>query len=55
MKRKKITTGPIIATPPVQRLEPGSKSMVRLTSTPDISRLPQDRESLLLQSSGNSP
>lgn len=45
-KKEKITTGPIIATPPVQRLEPGSKSMVRLTSTPDISRLPQDRESL---------
>ncbi|HEI2923263.1 TPA: fimbria/pilus periplasmic chaperone, partial [Escherichia coli] len=45
-KKEKITTGPILATPPVQRLEPGSKSMVRLTSTPDISRLPQDRESL---------
>ncbi len=24
-KKKKITTGPIIATPPVQRLEPGSR------------------------------
>ena len=45
-KKEKITTGPLIATPPVQRLEPGSKSMVRLTSTPDINRLPQDRESL---------
>ncbi|EGM2345374.1 fimbria/pilus periplasmic chaperone, partial [Salmonella enterica] len=45
-KQEKITTGPLIATPPVQRLEPGTKSMVRLSSTPDISRLPQDRESL---------
>ncbi|ELY3087350.1 fimbria/pilus periplasmic chaperone [Klebsiella aerogenes] len=45
-KQEKITTGPIVATPPVQRLEPGSKSMVRLSSTPDISKLPQDRETL---------
>ncbi|MFV5712024.1 fimbria/pilus periplasmic chaperone [Escherichia coli] len=45
-QQKKITTGPIIATPPVQRLEPGAKSIVRLTTTPDISKLPQDRESL---------
>ncbi|EPF3864964.1 fimbrial biogenesis chaperone, partial [Escherichia coli] len=35
-KQEKITTGPVIATPPVQRLEPGSKSMVRLSTTPDI-------------------
>lgn len=45
-KQEKITAGPIIATPPVQRLEPGAKSMVRLSTTPDISKLPQDRESL---------
>ncbi|KAE9666517.1 fimbrial biogenesis chaperone [Escherichia coli] len=45
-KQEKITTGPIVVTPPVQRLEPGAKSMVRLSSTPDISQLPQDRESL---------
>lgn len=44
--QKKITTGPIVLTPPVQRLEPGAKSMIRLNTTPDISRLPQDRESL---------
>jgi chaperone protein PapD len=43
---QKITTGPLVVTPPVQRLEPGAKSMVRLASTPDISKLPQDRESL---------
>lgn len=45
-QQEKITTSPIIATPPVQRLEPGTKSMVRLSTTPDISKLPQDRESL---------
>ncbi|EGH9955593.1 TPA: fimbria/pilus periplasmic chaperone [Escherichia coli] len=45
-KQEKITTGPIVVTPPVQRLEPGAKSMVRLASTPDISKLPQDQESL---------
>ncbi len=44
--QEKITTGPIIATPPVQRLEPGAKSMVRLSATPDINKLPQDKESL---------
>ncbi|EFC1642169.1 molecular chaperone [Escherichia coli] len=45
-KQEKIITGPIVVTPPVQRLEPGAKSMIRLASTPDISKLPQDRESL---------
>ncbi len=45
-KQEKITTGPIIATPPVQRVEPGTKSMVRLSTTPEINKLPQDRESL---------
>lgn len=43
---KKITTGPLVITPPVQRLEPGSKSMIRVMTTPDASRLPADRESL---------
>ncbi len=45
-KQEKMTTGPFIVTPPVQRLEPGTKSMVRVTATPDISKLPQDRESV---------
>jgi len=43
---EKITTGPLVVTPPVQRLEPDEKSMVRVTATPGISALPQDRESL---------
>lgn len=45
-KQEKITTGPLVLTPPVQRLEPGTKSMIRVTSTPAVSNLPQDRESL---------
>lgn len=45
-KQEKITTGPLVVTPPVQRMEPGAKSLVRVASTPAISALPQDRESL---------
>lgn len=45
-KQEKITTGPIVVTPPLQRLEPQKKSMVFISSTPDIKKLPQDRESL---------
>lgn len=43
---KKITSGPLVVTPPVQRLEPGTKSMVRVMVTPGAASLPQDRESL---------
>ncbi|HBA7046414.1 TPA: fimbria/pilus periplasmic chaperone [Escherichia coli] len=45
-KQEKITTGPLVITPPVQRMEPGAKSLVRISSTPEIEKLPQDRESL---------
>lgn len=45
-RQEKITTGPLVVTPPVQRLEPDKKSQVRITATPDIKKLPQDRESL---------
>lgn len=45
-KQEKITSGPIVVTPPLQRLEPGAKSMVRLAVTPDITKLPQDKETL---------
>lgn len=38
--------------PPVQRLEPGAKSMVRLSTTPDISKLPQDRNHCFILISG---
>lgn len=44
-QNQKITS-PLLALPPLQRLEPGSKSVVRVTAVPDVSLLPQDRESL---------
>lgn len=43
---QKLEAGPIIATPPIQRMEPKSSSLVRLSTTPTIAKLPQDRESL---------
>lgn len=42
----KMTTGPLLVTPPVQRMEPKEKAALRIISTPDISKLPQDKESL---------
>ncbi|EAO1992402.1 molecular chaperone [Salmonella enterica] len=44
-QEKKITTGPLVVTPPVQRLEPGAKSMIRVMA-PGAAGLPQDKESL---------
>ncbi|WP_447888045.1 fimbrial biogenesis chaperone [Serratia fonticola] len=45
-KQQKITAGPLVVTPPVQRLEPGSKAMLRVMATPTAKQLPVDRESL---------
>lgn len=42
---KKISS-PFMVTPPVQRVEPGKKSMVRINALPDTASLPQDRESV---------
>ncbi len=39
-------SSPLVALPPLQRLEPGSKSVVRVTTLPEASALPQDRESM---------
>lgn len=39
-------TQPLVLLPPVQRIEPGEQSQIKVQSTPAISRLPQDRESL---------
>lgn len=41
----KITT-PLIVLPPVQRLEPGKKSQVKIQALPDAKLLPQDRETV---------
>ncbi|MER2470814.1 fimbria/pilus periplasmic chaperone [Photorhabdus laumondii] len=38
--------GPLVVTPPVQRVEPGAKSQVKIESLPTVAQLPQDRESL---------
>ncbi|MGF7540212.1 fimbria/pilus periplasmic chaperone [Providencia rettgeri] len=37
---------PLVVLPPVQRLEPGKSSQVKIEALPAISALPQDRESL---------
>ena len=37
---------PLVVLPPVQRLEPGKSSQVKIEALPAISSLPQDRESL---------
>lgn len=44
--QQKITTGPLIVTPPVQRLDPGKKNLIRVQSLPAVNGLPQDRETL---------
>ncbi|MDX7986634.1 molecular chaperone [Xenorhabdus sp. 12] len=44
--QQKITTGPLVATPPVQRLQPGKRGLVRLEATSAANLLAQDRESL---------
>ncbi|HBO22406.1 MAG TPA: fimbrial protein [Providencia sp.] len=46
LQGKKLTKGAILATPPLQRIEPSSNSLVRLSLTPEFSKLPQDRESV---------
>lgn len=38
--------GPLMVLPPIQRVEPGESSVVRITQLPEASQLPQDRESL---------
>lgn len=42
---KKISS-PLIVLPPVQRVEPGAKSQVKIQASPALTQLPQDRESL---------
>lgn len=44
-KGKKLTDY-LMVTPPMQRVEPGDKSMIRITALPSADSLPQDRESL---------
>lgn len=46
LQGKKQVHGAILATPPLQRIEANSQSLVRLSMTPLFSQLPQDRESV---------
>ncbi|NAU77883.1 fimbrial protein, partial [Klebsiella pneumoniae] len=46
LQGNKLTKGAILATPPLQRIEPNSYSLVRLSTTPELHKLPQDRESV---------
>lgn len=39
-------SGPLMVLPPVQRVEPGAKTLVRIQGLPDFSALPKDRESV---------
>ncbi|WP_337263552.1 MULTISPECIES: fimbrial biogenesis chaperone [unclassified Serratia (in: enterobacteria)] len=39
-------TAPLVVLPPLQRVEPDERSVVRITKTTGADRLPQDRESL---------
>ncbi|SDU99593.1 fimbria/pilus periplasmic chaperone [Pseudomonas mucidolens] len=39
-------TSPLVVLPPIQRLEAGTNSQVKIQGLPELSRLPQDRESL---------
>lgn len=45
-QHNKALTGLLIITPPVQRLEPGAKGIIRVKATGSVNQLPQDRESL---------
>ncbi|CAI1221395.1 TPA: fimbria/pilus periplasmic chaperone [Serratia fonticola] len=44
-KGEKITS-PFTVLPPVQRIEPGAKSQVKIQALPDVVNLPKDRESV---------
>lgn len=45
VKGNKVTS-PLTVLPPVQRIEPGAKSQVKVQALPVLSQLPQDRETL---------
>ncbi|CCK11939.1 Periplasmic fimbrial chaperone [Cronobacter sakazakii 680] len=47
-------TSPLNALPPVQRVEAGAKSQVKVQASPAIASLPQDRETLFLFQPANS-
>lgn len=42
----KKVPGPMMVLPPLQRMEPGEKTIVRIMALPDVDKLPKDRESV---------
>ncbi|WP_249226390.1 fimbria/pilus periplasmic chaperone, partial [Entomohabitans teleogrylli] len=45
-EQEKKITGPLMIVPPLQRIEPDGKTLVRVQALPDITSLPKDRESV---------
>lgn len=45
-ENEKKLTGLLMVLPPVQRVEAGGKTMIRIQALPDVSALPKDRESV---------
>lgn len=39
-------SSPLVVLPPIQRLEPGASSQVKIQGLPELTQLPQDRESV---------
>lgn len=44
-KEEKIISS-LMVLPPLQRIEPGAKTLIRIEKMPDIDKLPKDRESV---------
>ncbi|KFX00499.1 molecular chaperone [Pectobacterium betavasculorum] len=45
-ERGKKIESPLVVLPPLQRVEPGAKSLVKIQGMPAVNALPQDRETL---------
>lgn len=45
-EREEKISSPLVVVPPIQRLEPGGKSQLKIQGLPALNQLPQDRESL---------
>ncbi|WP_454674610.1 fimbria/pilus periplasmic chaperone [Achromobacter pestifer] len=45
-ERDEKISSPLVVVPPIQRLEPGGRSQVKIQGLPALDKLPQDRESL---------
>ncbi|WP_286175358.1 fimbria/pilus periplasmic chaperone [Enterobacter sp. Cy-643] len=45
-EQEKKLSGPLMVLPPMQRVEAGSKTAVRVQALPEVSQLPKDRESV---------